>query len=330
MIEELNYNDLKIVLEIKSFLAHQDYSEYNQSIEWNIIRTEKRKYYLFEKNEKGNIIWTCSLLEKNIDGENIIYASRGPVLDYNNSELINRFLKSIEIWAREHNYKKLIINPCIEKRQLINFPNAYKYTITQKNDYERLLDSCKLAIMDIIYDEEKMLSCLPSKFRQNTRRSYRKNLTSRISNTIDFQNFYKLYLETAKRHDFRPHAIEYFYDIYNYFKNNLIFIEVWYNNLPLAMSIDIIYNNKLIYLYGVSSSTNRNLLGMYNLQWEAIKFCIKNKIPKYDFGGVFCEENDVDNKDFGLYNFKKGYCYKGFIDIVPDITIDFSGGIIDD
>lgn len=54
--------------------------------------------------------------------------------------------------------------------------------------------------------------------------------------------------------------------IYNYFKNNLIFIEVWYNNLSLAMSIDIIYNNKLIYLYGFSSSTNHNLLGMYNLQ----------------------------------------------------------------
>lgn len=53
-------------------------------------------------------------------------------------------------------------------------------------------------------------------------------------------------------------------------------------------------------------------------------------MPKYDFGGVFCEKKDVDNKDFGLYNFKKGYCYKEFIDIVPDITIDFLGGIIDD
>jgi lipid II:glycine glycyltransferase (peptidoglycan interpeptide bridge formation enzyme) len=89
------------------------------------------------------------------------------------------------------------------------------------------------------------------------------------------------------------------------------------------MSIDIIYNNKLIYLYGVSATENRNLLGMYNMQWEAIKYCINNKIPYYDFGGVFCEENDITNKDFGLYNFKKGYCYKGFLDIVPDITITY-------
>ena len=75
----------------------------------------------------------------------------------------------------------------------------------------------------------------------------------------------------------------------------------------------------------------QNILEGYIKKLEQQKtMVLKNKIPKYDFGGVFCEENDVDNKDFGLYNFKKGYCYKGFIDIVPDITIDFSGGIIND
>ena len=95
--------------------------------------------------------------------------------------------------------------------------------------------------------------------------------------------------------------------------------------MPLAMSIDIIYNNKLIYLYGVSSTENRNLLGMYNMQWEAIKYCINSRLPKYDFGGVFCEEDDIENKDYGLYNFKKGYCYNGFIDIIPDITFNFGG-----
>ena len=124
---------------------------------------------------------------------------------------------------------------------------------------------------------------------------------------------------------FKPHTIEYFKKLISTYNDNLIFLEVWHNNIPLAMSIDIIYNNKLIYLYGVSSTENRNLLGMYNMQWEAIKYCINNKIPKYDFGGVFCEENDIENKDYGLYNFKKGYCYNGFIDIVPDITFTFGG-----
>ena len=45
-----------------------------------------------------------------------------------------------------------------------------------------------------------------------------------------------------------------------------------------------------------------------------------------DFGPwKFCEEDDIENKDYGLYNFKKGYCYNGFIDIIPDITFNFGG-----
>lgn len=167
------------------------------------------------------------------------------------------------------------------------------------------------------------MNCLPSKFRQNTRRSSRKNLKYNISKNVDLDNFYKLYLETAIRHDFKPHSKEYFKDIIREYKDNLIFIEVWHENIPLAMSIDIIEKDKLIYLYGVSSTNNRNLLGMYRLQWLAICYCINYNIKKYDFGGVFCEENDIDNKDYGLYKFKKGYCYDGFIDIVPDIVIVF-------
>ena len=59
----------------------------------------------------------------------------------------------------------------------------------------------------------------------------------------------------------KPHTIEYFKKLISTYNDNLIFLEVWHNNIPLAMSIDIIYNNKLIYLYGVSSTENRNLLG---------------------------------------------------------------------
>ena len=259
------------------------------------------------------------------NNEKYLYAPRGPVLNFNNKDEIELFLSNISNWMNEKGYSKLVINPYINFDTILNIPKKYNYVITKKNDYGSLHDSCKLAIMDIVLDENELISKIPSKFRQNTRRSYRKGLINKISNKIDFENFYKLYIETSVRHDFRPHDIDYFKKIYSEFKDKLIFLEVWYNDIPLAMSIDIIYKDKLIYLYGVSSTNNRNLLGMYNLQWEAIKYCINHNILKYDFGGVFCEEGDIQNKDYGLYNFKKGYCYNGFIDIVPDITFNFGG-----
>lgn len=322
MIHELDYSNKELIKRINKFLEVND-SDYMQSIEWNKIRNEETKYFLYYIDKNDSIIWTCNLLEKTKNNEKLLYAPRGPVFNSSNKGIFNDFLKNIKLWMEKKQYNKLVLNPYITSEIIENIPTQYKYSITKNNDYANLYDSCKLAIMDIIFNEEELINKLPSKFRQNTRRSYRKNLISRISKNIDFENFYKLYIDTATRHEFKPHDIEYFKRIYEVFKDKLIFLEVWYNDLPLAMSIDIIHNNKLIYLYGVSSSENRNLLGMYNMQWEAIKYCINNKIHKYDFGGVFCEENDVENKDFGLYNFKKGYCYNGFIDIIPDITFDF-------
>lgn len=324
MILELNLNDEIEVSKIKRFLADNSDSDYMQSVEWNIIRNEKTKYFIYYV-ENEEIIWSCNLLEKEKNNTKYLYAPRGPVLKNSNFDLINLFLKNIKEWLSIKKYTTLVINPYINEIDLKKISSEYNYAITQNNDYNNLLDSCKLAIMDIIFNEEELIKKLPSKFRQNTRRSYRKDLTSKISKEVDLDNFYKLYIQTSERHKFKPHTIEYFKKLISTYNDNLIFLEVWHNNIPLAMSIDIIYNNKLIYLYGVSSTENRNLLGMYNMQWEAIKYCINNKIPKYDFGGVFCEENDIENKDYGLYNFKKGYCYNGFIDIVPDITFTFGG-----
>lgn len=323
MIKIFDNKDLNTLTKINEFLDKNDFSEYNQTYSWSLVRNEKIKYYLYSEDQFSNIIWVCSLFEKDIDNTKVLLAPRGPIIDYTNKTSVDTFLSEISQWILDKGYQTLIMNPIIDYKHLENIDKGYNYEITSCNDYEKLFDSCKLAIMEIVMDSEELISKLPPKFRQNIRRSYRKDLTQKISKDIDLDNFYKLYLETSQRHEFKPHDISYFRNIIDTFKNDIVCFEVWYGDIPLAMSIDIVYKNRLIYLYGVSSSFNRNLLGMYNLQWEAIKYCIANNIPKYDFGGVFCEENDIDNKDYGLYKFKEGFCYDGFIDIVPDIKLNF-------
>lgn len=324
MIKVLDSNNQNDLVRVNDFLNDCSYAEYYQTYNWSLIRNEKIKYYLYSEDSLKNINWVCSLFEKTIDGNLILYAPRGPVLDYANENNIKCFLKEIKEWMSVIGYYKIIVNPVIDYDFFQGLQTKIKYEITKSNDYRKLFDSCKLAIMDVIFDEEELISKLPSKFRQNIRRSYRKGLTYKTTKNIDLDNFYDLYLQTAERHDFKPHTKLYFEKILEVFRNDIVCFEVWYEEQPLAMSIDFVYKDKLIYLYGVSSSSNRNLLGMYSMQWEAIKYCIANKIAKYDFGGVFCEENDFENKDYGLYTFKRGFCYKGFTDILPDIKLNFN------
>lgn len=90
MIFELNLNDEIEVSKIKRFLADNSDSDYMQSIEWNIIRNEKTKYFIYYV-ENEEIIWSCNLLEKEKNNTKYLYAPRGPVLKNSNFDLINLF-----------------------------------------------------------------------------------------------------------------------------------------------------------------------------------------------------------------------------------------------
>ena len=88
MIYELNLDDKIEVSKIKKFLADNSDSDYMQSIEWNIIRNEKTKYFIYYV-ENEEIIWSCNLLEKEKNNVKYLYAPRGPVLKNSNFDLIN-------------------------------------------------------------------------------------------------------------------------------------------------------------------------------------------------------------------------------------------------
>lgn len=321
MLKELDFNNKKEIDKIKKYIDNQKNNDYTQSIEWNIIRNENEKFLLYY--EVNNIIlWHCNVLVKNSKEGNVAYIPRVGI-SFDNKNIVETFFEKLTKWAVTKKYFKIVLNTYLTKESELEYiPKNIKYSITEKNNFISLYDSYKQAFMNIINNEDILLSKLSKNHRRNVRKSYKNDLNFKISPNIDINKFYKLYLETAKRHNFIPHNLEYFNKIINTFKKNIICIEVSKNNVDLAMTIDIIYKNKLVYLYGVSADNNKKNLAMYLLHWEAIKFCIKNKIEKYDFGGVFCDENDFQSKDYGLYMFKKGFCYDGFLDVLPDITIN--------
>ena len=137
MIYELNLDDKIEVSKIKKFLSDNSDSDYMQSIEWNIIRNEKTKYFIYYV-ENEEIIWSCNLLEKEKNNVKYLYAPRGPVLKNSNFDLINLFLKNIKEWLSIKKYTTLVINPYINEINLKKISNEYNYRITQNNDYSNL------------------------------------------------------------------------------------------------------------------------------------------------------------------------------------------------
>ena len=75
------------------------------------------------------------------------------------------------------------------------------------------------------------------------------------------------------------------------------------------------------YLYGASSNEHRNLMPNYLLQWEGIKYAIKNKKEIYDFRGVTSIINK-NHPQYGLYRFKKGFNAE-YTEFIGEIYFDF-------
>lgn len=84
---------------------------------------------------------------------------------------------------------------------------------------------------------------------------------------------------------------------------------------------NIDYGNKVWYLYGASSNEHRNLMPNYLLQWEGIKYAIKNKKDIYDFRGV-TGITDTNYPQYGLYRFKKGFNAE-FTEFIGEIYLSF-------
>lgn len=80
-----------------------------------------------------------------------------------------------------------------------------------------------------------------------------------------------------------------------------------YNNIiNLSSAMFVTYGNEIVYLSSGNKKEFMSLNGQYGLQWEMIKYGIKNKFKRYNFYGISGNFNPKDSQ-YGIYNFKKGF-----------------------
>lgn len=325
-IKEIDENNKSIVDAIQTFINQSNYSDYMQTLEWKNIRNEHQKYALY-KEVNHEIVWFCILLEKiDSNGEKYLYAPRGPILDYSNIENLHQYLLDIRHFVLNHHYNKLILNPKIQKLEIEKLrDNQYSIHQKQKYDFEHLLESTRVASLKIYDNENDYLMKMNGKTRYCIRRVERDNLLKiHITENFSLDPFMQLYHQTALRHEFHEHDKSYFEKIFQTYQNKIVCCSVEYQNIPLAMSIHIKHKDVLEYVYGVSSSHHRNLMPCYLLHWTMIKFAKNEGFCYYNFGGVHCKDGDIQNKDYGLLQFKSKFCLDGFQEYEPDIEIIFN------
>lgn len=166
--------------------------------------------------------------------------------------------------------------------------------------------------IDLKNTSQDLLQNMKPKTRYNIGLSERKGVEVKTIGIENIDVWYQLYKETAHRNHLHLNDIKYFSAILQaQMKSSASSTEVMLliaevDDTPLAAMFLVISDKRASYLYGASSSSNRNLMGTYALQWEAIQIAKSKGCTEYDMFGI-APHPSPSHPLYGLYKFKIGF-----------------------
>jgi lipid II:glycine glycyltransferase (peptidoglycan interpeptide bridge formation enzyme) len=166
--------------------------------------------------------------------------------------------------------------------------------------------------IDLEQDKDHLLKCMKPKTRYNIRLSDRKGIRVREVDASQLDKWMELCRETAERNHIIRRDQRYFEAIFAARDKNpddrasvhLLIAE--FEGTPLAGMFLSISKDQATYLYGASSSHQRNRMAPYALQWKAICMAKESGCRYYDMFGV-APSPSVSHPLHGLYRFKTGF-----------------------
>ncbi len=313
--------------EYTDFLEKHERCNFQQSLEWGKVKTNWIKEVVLAEDENHKIIGSiCVWIRKMPIFGNMMYASRGPVCDIHNEDVLKQLTEGVRELGKKYNAFVFRMEPDIKKNDKEFREIVEKIGYKVKDDAKDFKDEIQPRFvfrLDIKgKTEDEILAGCHQKTRYNIRLAKRKGVEIREGNREDLKDFHKIMIETGSRDGFIIRSLEYFEKMYDELApKHMKVLMAYYEGKPISGIIPIMYGNKTWYLYGASSNEHRNLMPNYLLQWEMIRQAIQNGCDVYDFRGV-SGVVDESHPQYGLYRFKKGFGAE-FTEFIGEVYLPF-------
>ena len=258
----------------------------------------------------------------------ILYAPKGPLLDWTNEPLRNRVLNDLQSFARKQGGIFLKMDPDVvlgtgvpsSPSDVIDGDGQSVMSELRRRGWKYSSDQIQFKntiLIDLLPSEDELLARMKQKTRYNIRLAEKKGVTLRIGTPNDFALLYKMYAETSVRDGFVIRDEGYYRTVWNTFASvpnsqasNLhspfaepLIAEV--ENEPVAAIFVFYFASRAYYVYGMSRDVHREKMPTYLLQWGAMQRAKANGCTVYDLWGapdVFDESDSM----WGVYRFKEG------------------------
>jgi peptidoglycan pentaglycine glycine transferase (the first glycine) len=265
----------------------------------------------------------------------VLYAPKGPLLDWNDQPLRTRVLDDLQRFARQQGAIFLKLDPDVVLGTGVPGTEAESTEPGGEAVREELsrrgwrFSSDQIQFRNTVLvevgtsTEEEILARMKQKTRYNARLGPKKGVSVRVGNQDDWPMLYKMYAETSVRDGFVIRDEAYYRKVWGLFDNSILDTrtsnsEYRVSNIPLAQpliaEVDgepvaavflFAFAGRAYYVYGMSREAHREKMPTYLLQWEAMKWAKARGCATYDLWGapeVFDERDSM----WGVFRFKDG------------------------
>jgi lipid II:glycine glycyltransferase (peptidoglycan interpeptide bridge formation enzyme) len=240
------------------------------------------------------------------------YVPRGPVVDDPSAPALSALCARAEEEARRHHAFMLKVEP--------NVPdgNAAWLTALSKLGFRRNPHAThprRSWVLDIHGTEEQLLAGMKEKWRYNVKLAGRKGIKVREGHgDVDVDAFYQLYQDTAARDGIWIHPQEHYASFLKWYgeRDAAVLLLAEFEGTPIAALIAATCGKVATYMFGASSSQQRNRMPNHLLQWTAIRWAKAHGCTTYDFRAI-AEVLDPSEDMFSLYTYKQGFGGASFL-----------------
>ncbi len=258
----------------------------------------------------------------------LLYAPKGPLLDWNDNALRREVLDDLQHLARQQGAIFLKIDPDV--RLASGLPGSPQETLDPvgqgvRAEFEArgwIFSSDQIqfrntVLLDLTPSEEELLARMKQKTRYNIRLAERKGVSIRQGTQADFPLLYRLYAETSLRDGFVIREEGYYRAVWGKFLRSIetgagqaegpgcvpLIAEV--GNQSVAALFLFWFAGRAYYLYGMSSTAHREKMPNHLLQWEAIRLAKRLGCQVYDLWGA-PDKFETSDRLWGVFRFKEG------------------------
>ncbi len=248
----------------------------------------------------------------------VCYVPRGPLLDWTNASLRKKILDTLEVFCLQKKAIFIKIDPEVDWGTGIPGSSCETENETGKKLTEELTEKKwqysseqiqfkNTVMIDLGGAEETWLARMKQKTRYNIRLAEKNGVQIREGKQKDLPLLYRMYAQTAHRDHFIIREESYYHRLWG------MFLEEGYA-VPLIAEVDgqavaaiimFVLGKRAWYFYGMSTTSHREKMPNYLLQWEAMKKAKALGCEVYDLWGApdtFTGEDSMS----GVYRFKEG------------------------